>query len=221
MRDVKSSGNRTGWSRWWEGLFDLHVYSCERSAAKCPPPQQQQPSLVTLRPYVLARRVDALVQGNCEGNKQHKRCRWSIPPVHFLNQVCTYQEACSVETMRAVNTFETEREQVKTHTSNKHLEISNIELKTQWDLQDWAFAGVKGKEMFWNMSENVITVIDVCLATPKPLQMNSTIKGWGGVQIYQPNWLIWTQIPQREWNLITSWIKTGCSRNDIHSLLWC
>lgn len=63
--------------------------------------------------------------------------------------------------------------------------------------------------------------MDVCLATPEPLQMNSTIKGWGGVQIYQPNWLIWTQIPQREWNLITSWIKTGCSRDDIHSLLWC
>ena len=28
-----------------------------------------------------------------------------LPPVHLLHQVCTYQKACPVEAMRAVNTF--------------------------------------------------------------------------------------------------------------------
>lgn len=29
MSDVKSSENRTGWCRWWEGWLDLRVCSCE------------------------------------------------------------------------------------------------------------------------------------------------------------------------------------------------
>lgn len=63
MRDVKSSENRTGWSRWWEGLSDIHVYSCEGfflrllrdlqlNVPHTPTPHQQS-SLEILRPYVL------------------------------------------------------------------------------------------------------------------------------------------------------------------------
>lgn len=38
------------------------------------------------------------------------QCEWCrggrhLPPVHLLHQVCTYQKACPVEAMRAVNTF--------------------------------------------------------------------------------------------------------------------
>lgn len=32
-----------------------------------------------------------------------------LPPVHLLHQVCTYQKACPVEAMRAVNTFRTKK----------------------------------------------------------------------------------------------------------------
>ncbi len=33
-----------------------------------------------------------------------------LPPVHLLHQVSTYQEACPVEAMRAMNTFERDKE---------------------------------------------------------------------------------------------------------------
>lgn len=33
-----------------------------------------------------------------------KGCQ-TLPPVHLLHQVCTYQKACPIEAMRAVNTF--------------------------------------------------------------------------------------------------------------------
>lgn len=35
-----------------------------------------------------------------------------LPPVHLLHQVRTYQEACSVEAMRAVNTFKRIEEKI-------------------------------------------------------------------------------------------------------------